>query len=133
VTNTYGIEARIVLEAKNRKLNMRATMSELDEALVNRAASGAYPGCTLVGTPPQLASATGSKVPPSGGTFGFWPYQAPGLWIDPWASWSTGGSCAACTAEALKFRWSPHTRRNTALLRLGECGFTTIVWRPNSC
>ena len=39
--DTHGIEARIVLEAKNRKLNMRATMSELDEALANRDALAA--------------------------------------------------------------------------------------------
>jgi hypothetical protein len=39
--DTHGIEARFVLEAKNRKLNMRATMSELDEALANRDALAA--------------------------------------------------------------------------------------------
>ena len=39
--DTYGIEARLVLEAKNRKLNMRATMAELDEALANRDALAA--------------------------------------------------------------------------------------------
>src|SRR5262245_64833230 len=34
--DTHGVEARFVLEMKNRALNMRKTMAELDEALCNR-------------------------------------------------------------------------------------------------
>jgi hypothetical protein len=39
--DTHGAEARFVLEMKNRPLNMRKTMSELDEALGNRDALAA--------------------------------------------------------------------------------------------
>ena len=39
--DTYGIEARFVLEVKNRPLNLRKTMAELDEAIANREALAA--------------------------------------------------------------------------------------------
>jgi len=39
--DTHGVEARFTLEVKNRPLNMRKTMAELDEALHNRAALAA--------------------------------------------------------------------------------------------
>ncbi len=39
--DTHGAEARFVLEMKNRPLNMRKTMAELDEALANRDALAA--------------------------------------------------------------------------------------------
>lgn len=39
--DTHGTEARFVLEMKNRALNMRKTMAELDEALCNREALAA--------------------------------------------------------------------------------------------
>jgi hypothetical protein len=39
--DTYGIEARFTLEVKNRSLNMRKTMAELDVAQVNRDALAA--------------------------------------------------------------------------------------------
>jgi len=39
--DSHGIEARFTLEAKNRSLNMRATMAELDAALANREALAA--------------------------------------------------------------------------------------------
>jgi len=39
--DTHGIEARFTLEVKNRPLNMRKTMAELDEALANREALAA--------------------------------------------------------------------------------------------
>jgi hypothetical protein len=39
--DTHGAEARFVLEMKNRPLNMRKTMAELDEALCNRDALAA--------------------------------------------------------------------------------------------
>jgi hypothetical protein len=39
--DTHGIEARFTLEMKNRKLNMRTTMAELEEALANRDALAA--------------------------------------------------------------------------------------------
>ena len=39
--DTHGVEARFVLEMKNRALNMRKTMAELDEALGNRDALAA--------------------------------------------------------------------------------------------
>jgi hypothetical protein len=39
--DTHGTEARFVLEMKNRALNMRKTMAELDEALCNRDAMAA--------------------------------------------------------------------------------------------
>lgn len=39
--DTHGIEARFTLEIKNRALNMRKTMAELDEALANRDALAA--------------------------------------------------------------------------------------------
>jgi hypothetical protein len=39
--DTYGAEARFVLEVKNRPLNLRKTMAELDEALENREALAA--------------------------------------------------------------------------------------------
>jgi hypothetical protein len=39
--DTHGVEARFVLEMKNRPLNMRKTMAELDEARCNRDALAA--------------------------------------------------------------------------------------------
>ena len=39
--DTHGVEARFALEMKNRPLNMRKTMAELDEALCNRDALAA--------------------------------------------------------------------------------------------
>jgi hypothetical protein len=39
--DSHGVEARFVLEMKNRPLNMRRTMAELDEALDNRDALAA--------------------------------------------------------------------------------------------
>jgi hypothetical protein len=39
--DTHGIEARFALEVKNRPLNLRKTMAELDEALANRDALAA--------------------------------------------------------------------------------------------
>jgi hypothetical protein len=39
--DTHGVEARFALEMKNRALNMRKTMAELDEALGNRDALAA--------------------------------------------------------------------------------------------
>ena len=39
--DTHGVEARFTLEMKNRALNMRKTMAELDEALCNRDALAA--------------------------------------------------------------------------------------------
>jgi hypothetical protein len=39
--DTHGVEARFTLEVKNRPLNMRKTMAELDEALANREALAA--------------------------------------------------------------------------------------------
>ena len=39
--DTHGVEARFTLEVKNRPLNMRKTMAELDEALCNREALAA--------------------------------------------------------------------------------------------
>ena len=39
--DTHGVEARFTLEMKNRPLNMRKTMAELDEALCNRDALAA--------------------------------------------------------------------------------------------
>ncbi len=39
--DTHGVEARFTLEVKNRPLNMRKTMAELDEALCNREAFAA--------------------------------------------------------------------------------------------
>lgn len=39
--DTHGAEARFVLEVKNRPLNMRKTMAELDDALANRDALAA--------------------------------------------------------------------------------------------
>jgi hypothetical protein len=39
--DTFGVEARFVLEVKNRPLNMRKTFAELDEALTNRDALAA--------------------------------------------------------------------------------------------
>ncbi len=39
--DTHGVEARFTLEMKNRPLNMRKTMAELDQALANRDALAA--------------------------------------------------------------------------------------------
>ena len=39
--DTHGVEARFTLEVKNRTLNMRKTLAELDEALANRDALAA--------------------------------------------------------------------------------------------
>jgi hypothetical protein len=39
--DTFGVEARFTLEVKNRPLNLRKTIAELDEALVNRDALAA--------------------------------------------------------------------------------------------
>ena len=46
--DTHGVEARFALEMKNRALNMRKTMAELDQALCNRDALAAR-GVPLAG------------------------------------------------------------------------------------
>ena len=57
--DTHGFEGRFVLEAKNRKLNMRKTHEELDDALENRDALAAIAVFTTPGAGAHLGA-----VPP---------------------------------------------------------------------
>ena len=54
--DTHGVEARFTLEMKNRPLNMRKTMAELDEALVQPRRARRHRGVPLAGAGADLGA-----------------------------------------------------------------------------